>query len=159
MMNYENKKRSRTMYKLLLLLIILSGAYFISSCKKDDTPQEIPPVNNPPASPSSPLPKDSAVNVSTSPVLGWLCSDPDSTDILNYNIYFGTSNPPATLLVSNWSRRDFAVSGLAKETTYYWKVTAHDLRGDSSSGPVWRFKTIPSLSTVIRKDKFKNSMK
>jgi len=97
--------------------------------------------NHPPNAPSSPSPGNGAVDQPTSLYLRWYCSDPDG-DSLTYDLYFGTSyNPP--LKASGLRSRSYYLSGLARGVTYYWKVVAKDGKGGITSGPVWRFTTVP----------------
>ena len=58
-------------------------------------------------------------------MLGWSCSDPDG-DPLTYDVYFGTVNPPDTMVSSNQTGTTFGTSGLSGGTTYYWKVVARE---------------------------------
>jgi uncharacterized protein (TIGR02145 family) len=103
-------------------------------CLKDDV------SNLPPDAPSNPGPISGATNVSTSPTLGWSCSDPDG-DPLTYDVYFGTDDPPSTIVASNQTGTTLARSGLTGGTTFYWKVVAKDNHGNSTIGPVWSFTT------------------
>lgn len=127
----------------LSFFLLLCCAFFILSCKKsEETP---PPSNQQPTTPSSPIPSDAEINISITPVLSWTCSDPDAGDSLKYDIYFGSINPPNTLLVSNWKQPNYALTTLDFNKTYYWRVTAHDLKGASAVGPIWRFTTLSEL--------------
>jgi len=94
-------------------------------------------LNRLPNTPSNPWPADNATNVSTSPTLSWSGGDPDG-DTVTYDVYFGTSsNPP---YVGSTTSTSYPRSGLAYNTTYYWKIVASDGL-ETSSGPVWRFTT------------------
>jgi phosphatidylserine/phosphatidylglycerophosphate/cardiolipin synthase-like enzyme len=68
-----------------------------------------------------------------------------------YDIYLGAKNPP-TLIASNVVTGDpspapthklgtFSVSGLAPNTTYYWKVVSKTMANLTRNGPVWSFVT------------------
>jgi subtilisin family serine protease len=59
---------------------------------------------------------------------------------LSYDVYFGTTNPPTTLIGSNLATQACDPGLLAANTTYYWKVVAKDCCGQTS-GPVWSFTT------------------
>ncbi len=100
-----------------------------------------PFTNNPPSVPSDPFPSDNATGQTTSLTLSWSCSDPDN-DSLTYDVYFGTDNPPATVVSSIQSDTSLARNSLVASTTYFWKVVAKDSYGDSASGPIWRFTTV-----------------
>jgi len=99
------------------------------------------PGNNAPNTPNSPSPYDASTGQSIATILSWVCTDPDAGDTLKYDVYFGTTNPPAALVSSNQSAASFDRSGLVKSTTYYWKITARDKHGSTTDGPVWQFTT------------------
>ncbi len=89
----------------------------------------------PPGVPSAPGPADGATNVSVEADLDWA----DVARATLYDVYFGTANPPATLVGSPTSS-NWALSTLSYSTTYYWKVVAKNTAG-STPGPVWSFTT------------------
>ncbi len=95
--------------------------------------------NNPPAAPSGPIPENGASGVETSINLLWVCSDPDGDD-LTYNIYFGTAAIPS-LIATNFIGNTWNSGLLNLNTTYYWKIVAYDIYGDSTQGSVWNFTT------------------
>lgn len=97
-------------------------------------------ANHPPASPSGPSPSTGATGISTSPTLGWSCSDSDG-DVLTYDVYFGTTSSPTTVIASGQSATSISRSGLSNSTPYYWKVVAKDGKGASTTGPEWKFTT------------------
>ena len=103
------------------------------------TIEEEPQVNEPPDQPSNPSPSDNAPCVSTSTNLSWTCSDPDG-DPLTYDVYFGTSSSPP-LVNSGQSSTTYDPGTLNEETTYYWKIKAHDDHSNSTTGDVWQFTT------------------
>jgi len=90
-----------------------------------------------PDAPSHPTPDSGEKNVWTSTTLGWSCADPDG-DPLTYDVYFGTDNPPATMVSSDQTDTSLARIGLTSGTTYYWRVVAKD-GGIAIPGPVWNF--------------------
>jgi len=105
------------------------------------------PVGSPPNTPSNPNPADNATLISTYTDLSWDCSDPDG-DTLTYDVYFGTSSNP-TLVNSGQSSTTYEPGTLNEETTYYWKIKAHDDHSNSTSGNVWQFTTTSGgLGTV-----------
>jgi hypothetical protein len=58
-------------------------------------------LNVPPVEPSTPFPVDGATGVGVNTTFYWQDSDPNATDTLTYDLYFGTSsNPPA--INTNW---------------------------------------------------------
>lgn len=93
--------------------------------------------------PSNPSPANGATGVSIYSDTIWSGGDPDN-DYNNYDIYFGTTNPPAyydTVYFIQGSPIGYEQATLALDTTYYWQIVAWDCFGDSVSGPVWSFDT------------------
>ena len=106
---------------------------------------EAPLENNPPFTPHTPFPSDSATGVSTNADMTWAGGDPDPGDTVTYDVYFGTSASPPKI-VSNTSLLTFNPL-LNYDTYYFWRVVAWDTHDVSSHGPVWNFRTeefIPS---------------
>jgi len=97
-------------------------------------------TNNPPYTPSDPFPEDEESNVNTNVVLGWTGGDPDPLDTVTYAVYFGVSNPPS-LVASDHTSTHYNPGTLNIKTDYYWQILAYDSHGESTSGPVWSFKT------------------
>lgn len=98
------------------------------------------PANASPVEPGEPTPSDGAIAQPTELTLRWSASDPDE-DTLRFDVLFGTSNPPTTVVTTSQLQRVHYVSGLDSNTTYYWQVIAKDGRGGATSSPVWRFRT------------------
>ena len=59
---------------------------------------------------------------------------------VTYDVQFGTTNPPTTLLCNDAVVPVCDPGTLALGNTYYWRVTAQR-GGHVSAGPVWRFAT------------------
>ncbi|MBI3195180.1 MAG: hypothetical protein HYZ34_12060 [Ignavibacteriae bacterium] len=97
-------------------------------------------VNQAPNVPSTPFPNDNDTGVSTTMKLSWSCNDPDS-DPLTYDVYFGTDNPPTTIISSNQGDTSISRDNLSNSTMYYWKVLAKDTYGYTSTSGVWKFTT------------------
>ena len=72
--------------------------------------------------------------------MSWNCYDPDQSDSITYDIYFGQDNPPQKVM-SNQSSTFYDPGELDGETVYYWRIVAWDNHGASSSGPIWDFTT------------------
>lgn len=81
---------------------------------------------------------NTSLNTSTA-TLKWNASDVDINDVLSYDVYFGTTNPP-TLIKTNNTINTYAVS-LSSTKTYFWKVVVKDDKGGETIGQVWTFKT------------------
>ncbi len=95
--------------------------------------------NLPPVAPFSPMPEDGSQNQSLSVILSWSCSDPEN-DPLTYDVFFGTDNPP-TQVATAISVTFYTPGTLNLNTTYFWKIIAHDDHGNSTEGEVWSFTT------------------
>ena len=96
--------------------------------------------NNPPFTPSNPTPEDDETDVDVNTDLSWTGGDPDSGDVVTYDIYFGAYSPPPKV-ISNQSEESFDVGTMNFSTTYYWQIVAWDNDGTSSEGSVWSFTT------------------
>ena len=81
----------------------------------------------PPACTTNTTPANGATNVSISPniTLAWAAA-PGAT---SYDVYFGTVNPPTTLL-GNTTATTVGITGGSANTTYYWYISP---RGASSA--------------------------
>jgi len=95
--------------------------------------------NQSPDTPSNPSPADGAINITIDTTLSWSCSDPDGDD-LTYKIYFGTVDPPP-FVEEGLTEALYDPGILEFNTTYYWKIVAFDVYGDSAVGIEWSFFT------------------
>jgi uncharacterized protein (DUF427 family) len=77
----------------------------------------------------------------TSATLKWFASDADATDVLTYDVYLGTTNPPTVKVGDNLTTPVFAATSLQATTLYYWKVVVKDNKGGETRGQVWNFRT------------------
>ncbi|MCK5160289.1 MAG: pre-peptidase C-terminal domain-containing protein, partial [Candidatus Aureabacteria bacterium] len=111
-----------------------------------NVPVEVVISNNPPDLPSIPLPVDGSVDVYVNMILSWIGGDPDVEDIVSYDVYFGTSDPPE-LVSSGQSGITYDPGILSGNTTYYWQIVATDDKAVSTSGPVWSFTTGVAVNT------------
>lgn len=73
--------------------------------------------------------------------LKWTATDVDTDDILSYDVYLGTANPPVTKVGSNLSTTSLTINSLQNATNYYWKVVVKDNKGAETVGQIWQFKT------------------
>jgi hypothetical protein len=71
--------------------------------------------------------------------LEWSGSDLDG-DNLTYDIYFGESNLPTTLISENQGETFVNVNTLSA-STYFWKVVVKDEHGGKTIGQIWSFRT------------------
>ncbi len=97
-------------------------------------------ADSPPTAPTNPTPGSEAEDQETSLTLSWNPSTDPEGSAVYYDLYFGTQeNPP--LNVSNLTTTQYQKGGLSNDTLYYWKVVAKDEQSNSTSGPVWQFRT------------------
>lgn len=126
-----------------------AGRYEITFSASDGTLKDskraaltigVPGANHPPYTPSLPLPEDGVTDVSVNARLSWSGGDPDAGDLVTYDLYLDTNNPPFKVS-ENRPGAFYSASGLAYSTLYYWKIVARDPHGAQTEGPVWRFTT------------------
>ncbi|HVS90949.1 MAG TPA: hypothetical protein VHE59_02880 [Mucilaginibacter sp.] len=72
--------------------------------------------------------------------LTWTGSSVNSGTIVNYDVYFGTSNTPPLF---KSAITDSFVNGVAltASTTYYWHVVTRDVNGNTSDSELYQFST------------------
>jgi hypothetical protein len=126
-------------FGVALVIFIFS----IAGCKSEDS--IVTPItegSQPPNAPSNPSPSNGQLNVSHfGIVLQWSCTDPDANDTLRYDVRYGYTNNPTTLLTSNTLNRAADLGTADTSRTIFWKVTAKDNHGLTKDGPVWNFTT------------------
>ncbi len=125
--------------KRILALLALEFALGLFFCRRWSNPLD-PKNNRPPLTPSAPSPGDSATRQDTNTVLTWVGGDPDSGDIVAYDVYFGSTNQPP-LAQAGLDTNAWPVRGLSFATVYYWRVISRDLAGHTTPGPIWSFTT------------------
>ncbi len=124
-------------------LVLAACGLAIVSCKKSS--ESAGDSNTAPTVPSNPSPANAAVDVSVTPILSWVCSDPDPGDTLSYDICLDTVNPPVMVIESGYGHSKYPAGQLQVNKTYYWMVRARDSHGASTIGPVWKFTTLTSF--------------
>ena len=83
----------------------------------------------------------SSTTTATTPIiLEWSASDVDTSDVLTFDVFFGTSNPPMQKIGDSQSEVKLNVDALPS-TTYYWKVVVKDDKDGKTIGQVWEFRT------------------
>lgn len=97
-------------------------------------------TNHLPFSPELVFPASNAVLNTTSVTLKWNASDVDGNDVLLYDVFFGTTNPPTQKLGENMLATTLVV-GLEASKNYYWRVVVKDNKSGETIGQVWTFKT------------------
>lgn len=94
--------------------------------------------NHLPFAPTLVKPDLSSITTANTIVLEWNASDVDVSDVLTYDVYFGTANPPTAKVASNQSSKNFTQS-LNTTGTYYWRVDVKDNKGGIAKGQLWQF--------------------
>ncbi len=97
-------------------------------------------TNHLPFSPVLVSPALNSVQTAATVNLQWTASDVDTSDILTYDVYFGTVNPPTALVSQNQSASSLNRT-VSASTKYYWKVVVKDGKGGQTIGQVWSFTT------------------
>lgn len=87
----------------------------------------------------SPL-QDASIN-STTANLEWNASDVDTSDLLTYDIYWGTDKSNLQNSKLGQTTKTSQLTSLSSSTTYYWKVVVKDGKGGETIGQIWSFKT------------------
>jgi len=100
--------------------------------------------NQAPIVPGGFYPPNGTVNTPSDTALCWASGDPDLADTVTYEIYFGSEQNPgyyasAGPYLATDTQISFDLSGLDFDSTYYWKICAHDNHSHTSEGPVCRF--------------------
>jgi len=93
-----------------------------------------------PFSPVLVSPTLNSTETGTTTTLQWTASDVDTSDVLTYDVYFDTVNPPVAMESSNVTTNTINVS-LTASTNYYWKVVVKDDKGGQTIGQIWSFVT------------------
>lgn len=91
-----------------------------------------------PAEIVAPLMAETITSVSGAIALDWNGSDVDN-DIVGYDVYFGTTNPP-DLFESNLQESEIVDVTVESDSIYYWSVTTKDAHGNSSDSGLFQFK-------------------
>jgi len=102
-----------------------------------------------PNAPTLASPRDTATGVSTSPTFRWNTSDRATSYRLQVT---NSANFGGIFYVNQGGIADtfYTASGLSKNTTYYWRVNAANVRGTSPYSTTWSFSTVkgPKLGDV-----------
>jgi len=98
--------------------------------------------NSPPYKPSNPNPVHKAIDVEVDVICSWVGGDPDLKDIVTYDVYFGTSNPPS-LVKKSQMENTYSPGLINFDTKYYWKIVSTDNNKASTPGDIWEFTIEP----------------
>ncbi len=100
-------------------------------------------VNNVPFTAAVVSPLDNATGVAIDAAgmtsLTWDGADTDTSDTLSYELFFGTTNPPASFQTDLTAETADVPTTAA--TTYFWSVNTTDNSGATSVGRVFQFTT------------------
>ncbi|MBI5207208.1 MAG: hypothetical protein HY934_05390, partial [Candidatus Firestonebacteria bacterium] len=115
------------------------------------TGNDISITNKSPYPPYNPEPGNGDIKKPGYILLTWQAQDPDSTDILSYDVFFDTSlnenNIPIKQIAVNISTNSIAIqTKLVENKKYFWNVIVNDNYGHQREGPVWEITTDRSLS-------------
>lgn len=100
-------------------------------------------LNYEPGEISLTAPDDAEPDVALDASLIWEAPYDQDGDTLTYDVYFGTDADPSAI-VSNGQINTTYSPSLTENTTYYWKIVAHDGKGGMGYSPVWSFTTLSS---------------
>ncbi|HWR35734.1 MAG TPA: putative Ig domain-containing protein [Clostridia bacterium] len=102
----------------------------------------VPP---PPPAVSLATPANGATAQALSPTLEWS----GVAEATSYDVYLGTSNPPA-LAAANVVGTSYTPSpALGTSAVYYWKVVAKNSGGSSPDSATWSFTTVPPAPAAV----------
>ena len=96
--------------------------------------------NLPPHTPYNPNPPDGANDVPINHILLWTGGDPNTGDIVEYDVYFGKDSPPP-LYAEDITQAAYDPGTMDLGTTYYWQIVSEDSGGLTATGPIWSFIT------------------
>ncbi len=108
-----------------------NGNYTGDICVHSPMPTSPPCIANP----TSPTNGQGAV--STNPTLSW----PAAATATGYDVYFGTTNPPNTLVSANQAGTTYSPGVLNSSTTYFWRIEPINALGTTSGCNNWSFTT------------------
>ncbi|MBW4360054.1 DUF4962 domain-containing protein [Flavobacterium taihuense] len=97
-------------------------------------------VNYLPFAPDLVSPELNSVLNATTAKLEWTAKDVDTKDVLVYDVYFGTTNPPTEKIGVDQSTSTLDVN-IVSSKEYFWKVVVKDDKGGETIGQTWRFRT------------------
>ena len=120
-------------------LALLTLSLLLGACSGSDPSS---PSNADPAAVVLSAPADGATGLDGALTLSWdAATDPDG-DAVTYTLYLDGDADPATAVASGLSGTSHTLAAaLPIQSTFYWKVTADDGQGGSSTSPTRSFST------------------
>lgn len=97
-------------------------------------------VNAAPTQPALAAPANNSTGILFQQALQWNAATDNNGDPVSYTVYMGTSADKLTKVASALTTTSF-LPNLQVNTTYYWRVTATDGKGGSTSSATWTFTT------------------
>jgi len=120
------------------MIYVLIAIVIICNCHQS-APNEV--GNLSPKVPVNIFPSDDTTGINIEITFRWQAEDPNTNDNLFFDFYLAAGNPNPGLLVTDLTIDSLFKNDLKYDTTYYWKIVAKDQEGDTTSSPVWSFKT------------------
>jgi hypothetical protein len=105
--------------------------------------------NAPPYAPNTPSPVNHFGNSPITQQLGWLGGDPDPGDIVTYDVYFDTVNPPVLKVATDNPTTTYDPGTLSYGIQYFWQIVARDTFGVTTVGPIWDFTTHANVAPNV----------
>lgn len=126
--------------RTLIFVCMVPVLFMFGGCSKSN-PTGGGHDNHAPNTPSNPTPANGSIVQDTSLQLAWTGGDADAGDAVKYNVYLDTTYPPTTKVTSQpQTDTSYNMSGLSRNTSYYWRVVATDGKA-TTQGDVWLFTT------------------
>jgi pectate lyase/lysophospholipase L1-like esterase len=85
----------------------------------------------------NPTPVTGATDVSRTQDLSWTAG----SGAVSHDVYFGTVNPPP--FIGNQAVTTYDTGTMAASTTYYWRINEKNTDGNTTTGDIWSFTTVP----------------
>jgi hypothetical protein len=80
-------------------------------------------------------------NINNDITIEWVSADVDN-DILGFDLYFSTENPPETLISSPGANEVSTKVAVTSDTVYYWKIITKDSEGNTSDSGIFEFRAL-----------------
>lgn len=98
-------------------------------------------LNSPPTAPQLLSPIDNAGNQPLSLELTWSATDPDTTDVLKYNVTIKNNVNTNIIQVNDLAATHYTLTNLNYGVSYFWQVSVSDGIHDPVLSPISKFTT------------------